>query len=88
MGNREIIKQRSSYRDMAGAIVVQAARDYRRALQMLKKNPKNEKAQMTKDEVERFFFSEWYQVLCEVEPTVVIREIRREVDYEGCKRIS
>jgi hypothetical protein len=66
------------YQDLANAIVLQAARDYRTALKILKRNPRNESAAFEVDEDERFFRSPWFGVLTEVDGEYLIERMREE----------
>ncbi len=50
----------TNYENLANAIILQAAKDYRMALKCLKANPKNRTALADKDEIERFFRSQWF----------------------------
>lgn len=52
---------------LANAIVLQAVSDYRAALKKVKKNPKNRDAMDEALQIEKFFRSEWYQVLTSVD---------------------
>ena len=52
-----------AYDNLAKAIVMQAARDYMRALARLRKKPGDEKAMRTKEDCERFFFSRMFGLL-------------------------
>ena len=57
------------YQELANAIVLQAVKDYR----------------MTDDErelkeIERFFRSDWFGVLTDVDPEYLIRRLRKEKD--------
>lgn len=52
---------------LANAIVLQAVKDYRRALRQLRQNPKNRIAMDNAMECERFFEGEWIQVLTSVD---------------------
>ena len=67
------------YEDLANAIVLQAAKDYRDALEKLTKRPRYEPAKYTKAEVERFFHSDWYRELTAVEPEILLRKLKEEV---------
>lgn len=60
------------YRNLANAIVVQAAKDYRKALRQLRHNPRYETARNEKNEVERFFHSEWFHYLTNVDPDYLL----------------
>lgn len=69
-----------NYENLANTIVLQAVRDYRTALKSLKLNPSNESAKIEKENIERFFQSDWYKVLTSVDGEYLIRAIRKEVD--------
>ena len=49
----------TNYENLANAIILQAVKDYRMALKCLKRNPMNRTALADKDEIERFFRSQW-----------------------------
>lgn len=52
------------YTELANAIVIQAAKDYRKALKTLKRYPRYEPAKAVVAEVEEFFRSDWYSPRC------------------------
>lgn len=56
-----------AYQNLANAIIFMAVKDYRTALRKLKKRPKYGPAQDIKNEVERFFHSDWYRELTSVD---------------------
>lgn len=68
------------YENLANAIILQAVKDYRMALKCLKANPKNRTALADKDEIERFFRSQWFTVLTSVDGEMLIRSLTMEVD--------
>lgn len=65
------------YRTLANAIIVQAAKDYRKALRQLRRNPRYETARNEKNEVERFFHSEWFHYLTNVDPDYLLDYLAR-----------
>lgn len=67
------------YEALANAIVLQAVNDYRAALKKVKKNPNNREALDEALQIERFFRSQWYQVLTSVDGEYLINRLRREV---------
>lgn len=67
------------WQDLANAIIIQAAKDYRRALRTLKAHPSHGKAQKIKTEVEQFFRSDWYAALSRVDGEVLLRRLNAEV---------
>lgn len=66
------------YFDLANAIIVQAASDYRNALRQLKRNPNYYPAQKVRREIEMFFYSAWFGTLTEADPDYILTRIRRE----------
>ena len=68
----------TNYENLANAIILQAAKDYRMALKCLK--AKNRTALADKDEIERFFRSQWFTVLTSVDGEMLIRSLTMEVD--------
>ena len=69
------------YENLANAIVITAAKDYRDALRSLKRNKNNNNAKRMKEEVERFFNSDWYSVLTDLDGAFLMRKIQEEVGY-------
>ena len=69
-----------SYTELANAIVIQAAKDYRKALKTLKRYPRYEPAKAVVAEVEEFFRSEWYRTLTSVDADMLMTKIRREIN--------
>lgn len=67
------------YEALANAIVLRAVDDYRIALKKVKKNPNNRIAFDEALQIERFFRSQWYQVLTSVDGEYLINRLRREV---------
>lgn len=68
------------YEDLANAIILQAVKDYRMALKSLKANSRNRTTQADKAEIERFFRSQWYSALTDVNGEMLIRSLQKEVD--------
>ena len=68
------------YTDLANAIIIQAAKDYRKALKTLKRYPRYEPAKAVVAEVEEFFRSEWYRTLTSVDADMLMKKIRREIN--------
>ena len=70
-----------TYENLANAIVITAAKDYRDALRSLTRNKNNNNAKRMKEEVERFFNSDWYSVLTDLDGAFLMRKIQEEVGY-------
>lgn len=69
----------SPYENLANGIILQAVKDYRKALRQMKKNPANKAAMADAMECERFFRSGWYGALTTVDGELLIRKLREEV---------
>ena len=76
------------YESLASAIVIQAAKDYKKALQTLKKNKRSNQAMSMKEEVERFFASDWYRELTDLDGAFLMQKIREEVGFDESKGLS
>lgn len=76
----------SPYEELANAIVLKAVEDYRRALRKLRRCEDNINALLTVHEVEQFFRSEWFSVLCNLDGEKLIGQLKGE--YYDSKRIS
>ena len=70
------------FETLANAIIEQAAKDYRLALRYHFKHPENHRYMREVTEIERFFRSDWYTALTDVDGEYLIREIRRRVRVE------
>ena len=67
------------YNELANAIVMQAVKDYRKALKSLRLNSRNKKAVEEAMECEEFFRSTWYRTLTSVDGEYLIDKLRAEV---------
>ena len=70
------------YQDLANAIILMAVKDYRDALKKLKKRPCHGPAKDMKNEVERFFRSDWYRELTSVDGEILIKKLQAEVSEQ------
>ena len=66
------------YEELANAIILQAVRDYRKALRTLSRYPKNRVAQYEIGSIERIFRSEWFGVLTHLDPELLICRLGKE----------
>lgn len=71
------------YENLANAIIVKACEDYRAVLKKIKHNPKNKDAIDEVLSLERFFHSQWYQTLTNVDGEFLIRKLRDEIEIGG-----
>lgn len=67
------------YTGLANAIILQAVKDYRDAIKKLSRGRVNKDAEIKKQEILNFFRSEWFGVLTEIDPEMLIRKLDEEV---------
>lgn len=67
------------YENLANAIVLQAVKDYRKALKTLQMNPTSRSANADKSTLEHFFLSEWYRLLTHIDGEMLIEKLNQEV---------
>lgn len=66
------------WQDLGNAIVMQAVKDYRKAVAILKRYPKHKGALEVKAEVEEFFHSDWYSTICKVDSGYLLKRLHLE----------
>ena len=68
------------YEELANAIVLQAFKDYRKALFKIVQEPEEWKHRSSKKKLERFFHSKWYRTLTNLNPAILMQEAKRQAD--------
>jgi hypothetical protein len=63
------------FENLANAIVMQAVKDYRATLRTLKNKPHNKTAISTKAKVLQFFHSNWFEMLTDIDPKMLIKKL-------------
>ena len=63
---------------LANAVVMRAVDDYRSAKKKLKKNPTNEMADTDIRKLNRFFCSQWFEVLTDVDGRLLLSKLKKE----------
>ena len=66
------------YESLAADIIIQAIHDYRDAGKKLKHHPKNKEAKLMIKDCERFFCSEWFNVLSEMDGKDLLKRLKEE----------
>lgn len=66
------------YERLARAIILKAVDDYRSARKVLARNPHNIFAQDKLDQCERFFLSDWFAVLSNVDGEFILNKLKNE----------
>ena len=65
---------RDPYKELANAIVLKAVRDYR----MARKKGKSREAKLMIKDCERFFRSEWFTMLTDVDGQMLLQRLQEE----------
>ena len=68
-----------NYNNLANAIILQAVKDYRKALRTLSLYPHNRAAQYESRSIEQFFRSGWFGMLTHIAPEMLINKLKSEV---------
>jgi hypothetical protein len=66
------------WQSLANAIVISAVKDYRAALRRLRRRPNSKTALMEIADLERFFRSDWYRMLTNVDGELLIQKLKEE----------
>ena len=66
------------YENLANAIIFSAVKDYSAARRKLKRKPKNEDAKLMVEDCERFFCSDWFGALSNVDGKALLKRLKEE----------
>ena len=66
----------NGYIELANAIIAQAAKDYRAALNQLSLNPNDKVAQRERNSIERFFRSDYFSILTNLNGEVLLAKLK------------
>lgn len=66
------------YEELANAIIIQAAREYKQILKVLKVHPKNIVAENQAKEIEEFFLSKWFRDISNADGEFIITELKEQ----------
>ena len=72
-----------NYKNLANAIILQAVKDFKPAYRRLKKYPNDRLAQDTVREITKFFCSQYFEALSELDVPALLNRIMREMDEKG-----
>ncbi len=75
----KVVGENEAWEDLANAIILSAVRDYKRALLHLKRNPDSQSAIRAVEREEQFFYSSWFEVLTDLDPSYLIRKMKEMV---------
>jgi hypothetical protein len=70
----------SGYEALANAIIIQAAKDFRAAYKRMKRFPNDGRAQEEVREITKFFCSQWFVMLSDVDGPTLLKKMKDEID--------
>jgi len=76
----KIVSEQEAYENLANAIVLSAVEDYKAALLRQKRNPESISAAEDLKRLEKFFYSDWYEVLTDLDPGYLIRKMKEMIE--------
>ena len=74
-----------NYQALANAIIVQAVKDFKPAYRRLKRHPNDKLAQDTVREITKFFCSQYFEALSNLDGPALLNRIMREMDEKHGK---
>lgn len=74
------------YEELALAIVKQACKDYKAVVHRLLRKPEDEPALQMKADIEHFFRSGWFAILCELDGEVLMKRIN-DTEFLLCRGV-
>lgn len=66
------------YEELANAIIIQAAKEYKQILKVLKVHPRNADAKYRAKEIEEFFLSKWFRDISNANGEFIITELKEQ----------
>lgn len=74
-----MIMTENGIENLAHAIILQAVKDYRKALKILKRNPRHKESKEMVADCEGFFLSKWFTTLTNIDGKVLMKKLKKEV---------
>lgn len=71
--------ERQSLEELANAVIIQAAKDYRVVARRLERFPASEKSRKELRELEDFFRSDWFRMLSSANGPAILEQLRKEI---------
>lgn len=69
----------SCWENLANAIIIQAAADYEKIVRRQKRHPDHTTLSVEQISLEKFFKSNWFKALCNLDGRALMQKIRTEV---------
>ena len=75
-----------NYQALANAVILQAVKDFKPAYRRLKRHPNDKLAQDTVREITKFFCSDYFGALSDLDGPALLNRIIREMDEKHGKK--
>lgn len=76
------------YENLANAVIKKAVRDWQNAIIALHLNPNDDRAYRQKNTIERFFRSNWYRTLTNMDGEKLLKLARKQVEDNNWQRFD
>lgn len=86
MRGKRSVKTEVAAKRLLGAVVVQAAEDYRAACRELRRHPRNRAAERMKEETEHFFLSEDFCLYTKLRGELLLNKLMKETEREHAEK--
>ena len=73
------------WKNLANAIILQAVKDFRPAYRRLRRHPEDKLAQDTVREITKFFCSDYFCALTDLDGPALLQRIMKEIDNRSIK---
>lgn len=70
------------YENLANAIVLQAVKDWKENMSIVKKNPNNSSALYMIKQCENFFLGDWIKVLTKLDGRMILSKLKEQMENE------
>ena len=74
-----------NWQDLANAIILRAVADYRRAHDRNRMRPEQPETLHEIRNIEQFFCSEWFSVLCTLDGRKILRKLKKQIASEATR---
>lgn len=69
------------YQSLANAIILQAVKDFRRCIKIVKRNGRNKEVAVKEmQDIVEFIKSPWFKILTNLEPEILLKKLKEEVE--------
>ena len=71
-----------NWEDLANAIILSAVEDYTDVYKRLRRHPTSKAGKNEISKLERFFYSDWYAMLTDVDPRYLLNKLQEAIEND------